>query len=81
MNPAAWLKSLTTWGKARKILSGKDRGRNVIVLAFFMFTIGTVVEFAGRLVLDEDNIGMFFIVLGAIAFGVGLGAYLNPNGG
>jgi hypothetical protein len=73
------LKDVSTWGKANQILSGKDRGRNIIVLSFFMFAIGTVVEFAGRLVLKTEYLGMIFLILGAMAFSAGLSAYLNQG--
>jgi hypothetical protein len=79
MTSSSLLKGVSTWGKADKILSGKDRGRNIIVLSFFMFALGTLVEFAGRLVLETDYLGMVFLVLGAMAFSAGLSAYLNAG--
>jgi len=79
MTRGSRLKSWTTWGKAHQILSGKDRGRNIIVLSFFMFAIGTLVESAGRLILHAENLGTLFFVLGGMAFGVGLSAYLSAN--
>ena len=73
------LKRVSTWGKVRQILSGRDRGRNIIVLSFFIFALGTLIEFAGRLVLETEYLGMVFLVLGAMAFSAGLSAYLNAG--
>jgi hypothetical protein len=44
-----------------------------------MFAIGTLVEFAGRLIVHAENLGTLFFVLGGMAFGAGLSAYLSAN--
>jgi hypothetical protein len=77
---ASKLEAITVWGRARSILMGKSRGRNLIVLGVFLIFVGAIDDAIVRYVLHgSESYAMIFVVMGALAFGVGLGTYVGGD--
>jgi hypothetical protein len=76
------IESLTVWGRARLILMGKSRGRNLIVLGIFLFFMAGVWAVIDRLLAGPDaelSISAVFVMAGMIAFFAGIAEYRAGN--
>ncbi len=72
------------WEHAKKILSGKSRGGNLMILSIFLIVLGGWSSTLQSLIGTEPNTGGFdagnaFIMLGIIAFMWGAQSYLSGN--
>ena len=74
------IEGLTVWGRAKSILMGTSRGRNLIVLGVFLFFMAgvwaTIDKVLGR---EETGIYAIFIMAGMISFMAGIADYRAGN--
>jgi len=65
----------TPWGQADRILKGKSKGANLIVLGIFMIIIGGIVE-SGTVPSISREAGTTLRTLAILVVGFGIGSYL-----
>jgi hypothetical protein len=75
------IEGLTVWGRAKSILMGRSRGRNLIVLGVFLLVLAGAFSIVNRLLFSEtsSSISYPFIIVGIIAIMWGMQRYLSEK--
>lgn len=68
----------TPWGEARRILKGKSRGANLIVLGVFFIIIGGTIE-SGSIPQISREAGTTMRTLATLLIGFGIGTYASGS--
>lgn len=69
--------NMTTVGKLKKILEGKNKGSNLIILGIFLITLGASYQMLEPINLSSLSIvGNLLVLLGLMAFFTGFLKYI-----
>ncbi len=73
------LEGLTVWGRAKAILMGKSRSRNLLVLGIFLVVMSGVADAISYASGFPSEVGTTLRWLGVFAFGAGVATYVRDT--